>query len=45
MEGCIIISKDSLSLSQKDSLLDIRLGCVNLLLSMELCVGVGEEGG
>ena len=41
MEGCIIISKDSLSLSQKDSLLDIRLGCVNLLSSMELCVGVG----
>lgn len=33
--------KDSLSLSQKDSLLDVRLGCVNLLLSMELCVGVG----
>lgn len=22
-------------------MLDVRLGCVNLLLSMELCVGVG----
>lgn len=41
MEGCIIITKDSLPLLQKDSALDVRLGCVNLLLSMELCVGVG----